>query len=607
MKKLLSLLLAVCLLAGILPLGAAAAGVTYETNGGKIWFSVEEDGLQIVRASGLKGDVAVPETVEGLPVVSLYYEVDMSGMSEGSPAFTGNTEMTSITFPKTFASILGGGDDGADIGPFGGCGALKKIEFLGDAPEQLGPGVLNGAQGLSAVVLPKKLKELDARFCTSASLKSLELDRDNPYLTIDSQNIVYDKAAAKVVCASVGREERRSATLPGTVTEIAEFAFSGNTKLTEVKGLSQVGTIGPWAFRDCESLKEAVLSEDLTVLRDETFQNCRSLVSVRFPKKLEAIMNGVFDGCSSLAEAALPDSLYRIGKRAFQGTALKTVEVPGGVDKVQDNCFAQCPQLTEATLREGVKTIEWSAFRDCASLKSVSLPDSMQSIWHSPGISHTEVFEGAAAELTIHGFRGSAADLYAEEAGIRFEARQRPGLTDMEKHWAKDDVDWAYQMGYVRGVSDGVFAPEAPLDRAMFVTILYRMEREPEWEEGPDGPFVDGEDGYFRPGMLWAWKNGIVKGIDSTHFGPSVKITREQLAAFLYRYADFKKLDTAGRAELAKFPDEGEAAGYAKEALSWAVRNGILNSRTNGRLDPKGNAARAEAAAMLHRFALWAE
>ena len=114
--------------------------------------------------------------------------------------------------------------------------------------------------------------------------------------------------------------------------------------------------------------------------------------------------------------------------------------------------------------------------------------------------------------------------------------------------------------------------------------------------------FVDVPAGaYYYDAVLWAAEGGIVTGTDSTSFSPDAKVTREQLAAILYRYAQYKKLDTDAGAKLDSFSDAGNVSGYASEALSWAVSEGLING-ASGRLMPKGDATRAQVAAILHRF-----
>ena len=147
------------------------------------------------------------------------------------------------------------------------------------------------------------------------------------------------------------------------------------------------------------------------------------------------------------------------------------------------------------------------------------------------------------------------------------------------------------------------FAPDAPLTRAMFATIIYRMEGSPKASYSAKFPDVPNGN-YFSVPIIWANKAGIINGHSNTGlFGTNENITREDMVVIMYRYCKYKGIATNGRAALGRFPDAGQVSGYAKEAVQWAVANGIINGRSNtGMLDPKGNASRVETAAIIQRF-----
>ena len=166
--------------------------------------------------------------------------------------------------------------------------------------------------------------------------------------------------------------------------------------------------------------------------------------------------------------------------------------------------------------------------------------------------------------------------------------------------WFYDDVRYVCENGLMNGTGSGTFSPKATTTRGMIVTILHRLSGEP----AVSGvcPFGDVAAGkYYEKAITWAAENKIVSGYADGTFGPDNAITREQLAAILYRYAQYKKLDTDAGAKLDSFSDAGNVSGYASEALSWAVSEGLING-ASGRLMPKGDATRAQVAAILHRF-----
>ena len=175
-------------------------------------------------------------------------------------------------------------------------------------------------------------------------------------------------------------------------------------------------------------------------------------------------------------------------------------------------------------------------------------------------------------------------------------------FTDVkEGDWFHDAVRYVYDNGLMDGVGDGQFAPNATTNRAMVVTILYRLAGEP--DVSGDVSFTDVEPGlWYTDAVLWAAQKGIVNGISETEFAPSGDLTREQLATVLYRYAESMGYDVSAQADLSGFPDAGDIQDYATEALSWAVAEGLLQGFEDDSLQPGGTATRAQIATILMRF-----
>ena len=169
--------------------------------------------------------------------------------------------------------------------------------------------------------------------------------------------------------------------------------------------------------------------------------------------------------------------------------------------------------------------------------------------------------------------------------------------------WYHTDTDYVLLNGLMNGVEEKTFAPSENLTRAMLVTVLYRNENN---GAEPDGmPFMDVKKGsYYEKAVLWAQQNGIVNGISQTEFAPDMSITREQIAAILYRYAQFKGIDVSGAdsANIQSYSDFNTISEYAVKPLSWAADTGLIKGRSDTTLNPKDNATRAEIAAVLHRF-----
>ena len=174
-------------------------------------------------------------------------------------------------------------------------------------------------------------------------------------------------------------------------------------------------------------------------------------------------------------------------------------------------------------------------------------------------------------------------------------------FTDVhETDWFYDDVVFAYENGLFSGTTATTFSPYASMTRAMLVTVLYRLEGEPA-VTGRSG-FSDVTIGsYYEAAVTWAADNGIVNGTSAVTFSPSENVTREQMAAILCRYAQYKQYGTSASASLSAFSDAAAVSTYAKAPLSWAVAEKLVNG-TDGKLLPRASATRAQVAAILHRF-----
>lgn len=167
--------------------------------------------------------------------------------------------------------------------------------------------------------------------------------------------------------------------------------------------------------------------------------------------------------------------------------------------------------------------------------------------------------------------------------------------------WWHDGIHYCVQQGLMNGVASDQFAPNGTTTRAMIVTILWRMEGSPATSYGMS--FTDVPAGqWYTEAIRWAQSTGVVTGYDAKTFGPNDNVTREQLAAILYRYTAHKGGDVSKRSTLAQFTDVNQISSWALENIQWANAVGMVNGRTDTTIVPKGNATRAEAASMIQRF-----
>ncbi len=179
--------------------------------------------------------------------------------------------------------------------------------------------------------------------------------------------------------------------------------------------------------------------------------------------------------------------------------------------------------------------------------------------------------------------------------------------------WYVRPVAYMHRLGLMNGIRENEFAPGAKMTRGMLVTMLYRMTtngssaNEESWAGAPGdnkaADFVDVRAGiWYSEAVNWAAQNGVVNGLTADRFAPDDNITREQLAAVLYRYAQYKGYDVSARGDLGRFLDGKTASAWAQEPIQWAVGSGLMDGVGEGLIAPFKEANRAEVATMIMRF-----
>ena len=270
------------------------------------------------------------------------------------------------------------------------------------------------------------------------------------------------------------------------------------------------------------------------------------------------------NGGNSISRVSLPQSLREIGPFAFMETRkLKSITIPAGVRKIDHGAFAQSG-IADVYF-EGTRA-QWNAI------------DKAPNASFAPGV---DGLKNAA----IHFLGGTP----------------YPGtpFTDINSHWGREAIKWAYGEKLFSGVSGTEFGPEGRMDRGMLVTVLHRLAGEPAPQSAC--AFTDVPKGrYYEKAVAWASENGIVSGEGGGRFGPDGKITREQAAKILYSYAVKYGKDVSIRpGALSGFSDQGKISSWAQEAMEWAVSHGVLNG-SGGKLNPGGTASRAEVAQIFY-------
>lgn len=403
--------------------------------------------------------------------------------------------------------------------------------------------------------------------------------QDDAYLKIDSVSGLVVNATAGIKGELVIPSVVQGIKITGVGAKALRYQYE-MTSVTLPEGATRVEEM---AFADCDSLEEVNLPDTVTYMGESCFFNCMKLKKIDLPEYLHAIPEHAFDWCVNLSSVTISANTESIGPYAFNGcSALKRVVLPDGVRELSNWAFNACSSLTIMGVPRSVESIGPYAFNGCDSIKL-----------YVEGRSYAQVF--AAAAGIPYDYSGVIPDENGDTPTVF-------PFTDVDDNWALDAIKWAFENKYIFGITDTIFGPDVVLNRAMLVTMLYRMEGRPAVESSSS--FIDVNDSdYFADPVAWGKQSGVVAGVEPDQFGPYESITREQLAAMLYRYALYKEMDTFERTALGKFKDNGQISSYATTAISWAVGSKIIAGVEEDVLEPQGGATRAQAVAMLQRFA----
>ncbi len=170
-----------------------------------------------------------------------------------------------------------------------------------------------------------------------------------------------------------------------------------------------------------------------------------------------------------------------------------------------------------------------------------------------------------------------------------------------ENQWFCEAVKFVYEAGLMNGEGENSFNPNGNLNRAMLVTILYRLEQSP--EVTTTSKFTDVKAGlWYSEAVIWASENGIVNGYEDNTFKPMNNVSREEMAAMLMRYAKFKQIDVSATKDISGYQDAAQVAEWAKQNMAWSNSAGLIQGDEHNNLNPQGKATRAEAAMILMRL-----
>ncbi len=363
------------------------------------------------------------------------------------------------------------------------------------------------------------------------------------------------------------------------VTSIGDFAFAYRDKLEEVTISEGIKKIGDYAFTDCHSLKSIAIPDSVVMLGECAFMSCKSLSSVKLPSGVKSIEKNTFYDC----------------------TSLKSVAIAGKVTKIGDYAFNKCYSLESVNLPEGLTYIGNLAFYDCTSLKSISVPESVTDIefmamGYCDSSDDEELFDRVNG-FTIYGYFGSAAETYAHDNDIAFKYSWFPDVS--KSVWYYNAIKFNVDNGYFHGYANGYFGPANNIQRQDFVVVLSKIAgADLSAYAGQNGGFADvPTNDYYSAAVAWAKDNKILSGYANGKFGVGDPITREQACLIFYNYCNGYINSSSVLSTLSKYPDGGNVSDWARTAVAWAAENHVVGG--NGKLNPAGNANRAETAQII--------
>lgn len=525
----------------------------------------------------------------------------------------------------------------------------------------IAPGAFTGCIGITEAAIHSNVTAIgDLAFGYCLSLQKITVSQSNNFYLADDFGVLFNKNKTELIQAPIGL--RGDYTVPMSVKKIGKQAFE-LTNLSSVMIPGSVEFIDNGAFQYSEKLSSVVMASGVTYIQDYAFYQCNNLKTVKLPDSVVYIgsyafantaITGIllpdrelhiaseaFYGCELLKTITIPESVASLGNGAFAYcTALTSATIGGFVGTIGDFAFYGCENLTTVKISEGVGEIGSFAFSGCKKLSSIAVPRSLYKVdidaFFECDNLLTVFYKGKSTNKDGIGNYGGN-DSFFYDAAWHYKSVELQGkypayycgecdkcffLDNTESHftdvltnnWQFSFAKYAVDNNLMAGTGTDAygrvtFLPDKAITREEFVQVLYNAEGKPVVESEKVFPDV-AEGGWYKNAVLWAFENNIASGLGDGNFGIGRKITRQDLALMLYKYASLKGYSLDATADtILQYGDGSAVSDYAKTAMDWAVTNGILSGKgTAGkplstfRLDPAGTATRAECAAMLRNF-----
>lgn len=502
------------------------------------------------------------------------------------------TKISGITLPPTIKEI---GNRAID------CRYLKYLK-LNDGLEVIKDYAINCGDLLETLVIPESVKYIGNEAISGEALKNITMPGNVEYM---GKRIFFGSAYDKDANNRVdGIQYHGQYLIAGIRIGYAEIDNPDPSAPTENKQIHEWEAVGDIAIR-----------EGTTLMGVDAFE-MSDITSVKFPSTLKSISKLGFYWCEKL----------------------NNVVIPGTVKEIGDNAFSWCESLSNLTIEEGVEHIGEAAFFRCNNLNEVTIPKSVKQIdLHAFGWDYVNDYDVRNENLVIKCYSGTAAEQYAKDNGFKCILLDTGEIIEKgEPTAAADDryvceekgdkcavkrfkdlksadgdpdhygIEFCLDNGIMAGTGSDTFSPDSSITRAQFATMFYRLAGSP--ETGESSKFTDLTQDWYKRAVAWAASNGILNGTGESTFSPDDVITREQIAAIFYRYAQSKGLDMSidDSYALDSYNDFADISDYAKIPVEWCFKENVMFIYSvNGyeyAIYPKVAPSRADTATMFWKF-----
>ena len=530
-------------------------------------------------------ELNIPSEIDGHPVTA----IGDGALRESA------TKISGITLPPTIKEI---GNRAID------CRYLKYLK-LNDGLEVIKDAAINCGDILETLVIPDSVKYIGNEAICGEALKNITMPKNLEYM---GKRIFYGTAYDKDANNRVGGIQCHGQYLiAGIRIGYATIENPDPSAPTENKQIHEWEAVGDIEIR-----------EGTTLMGVDAFE-MSDITSVKFPSTLKSISKLGFYWCKNL----------------------NNVVIPGNVKEIGDNAFSWCENLSNLTISEGVERIGSAAFFRCNNLNEVTIPRSVKKIdMHAFGWDYVNDYDVRNENLVIKCYSGTAAEQYARDNGFKCILLDTGEVIEKgEPTAAADDrytceekgnscavkrfkdiqsadgdpnhsgIEFCLDNGIMTGTGADTFSPDDSITRAQFATMFYRLVGQP--AASANGRFSDLTEDWYKNAVNWAAENGVVTGTSADTFSPYDTVTREQIAAVFYRYAQTKdidaSLDDSGiSSALEGYNDYSDISDYAKVPVAWCFKEGVMFIHSvNGyeyAIYPKVAPSRADTATMFFKF-----